>query len=212
MPVQASLQHGAVLPNHRDHVLCRAALRSWRALWQRRRTLRVLANRLLANTRTKALARCMARWQEWVLERRLSIRSIVRLCRRYLVKALSAWRMVVAGRKRLGRLLARAQARLGQRRLLRAVVAWRLQVQAKETEGGKQAADCTVVITRWKAYVQACTYTIQLRLMCISLLILTVTSAYEVTSTSPCRAASVSSRSATTWRSVAPTVSCSVPG
>ena len=142
MPVQASLQITRVLPHHRGHVLCRTALRSWCALWQRRRTLRVLANRLLANTRTKALARCMARWQEWVLERRLSIRSIVRLCRRYLVKALRAWRMVVEGRKRLNRLLARAHVRLGRRRLLRTVVAWRLQVQSQERVGGKQAADC----------------------------------------------------------------------
>jgi hypothetical protein len=67
----------------------------------------------------------MVAWRDWVLEIRLAIRSIVRLCRRYMAKAFASWRFAVEESQRQERLRCRMVARVQKRRIAAVMVGWR---------------------------------------------------------------------------------------
>jgi hypothetical protein len=127
--------------------LVRSCLHAWRTHFRRQRCLHMSERRIVAARCQRLLARCMAGWKEWVLEVRLAIRSVVRLCHRYTAKAFAAWRSAVQERDRRNRLVARAHARQQRHCLLSAWRTWRSGVG--EVQAPLQDAT-NVALTGWR--------------------------------------------------------------
>ena len=101
---------------------------AWKQQAALTRALQASFQRVLQRRSARLLANAMAAWQGWVVEMRLSVRSIVRLSRRYLAKAMLAWRLAIEQRQVHERIIARAHIRRHRRYLRQAMAQWQAAV------------------------------------------------------------------------------------